>query len=85
MGRDVKHPIEWNKSKWQSQKSQFHYLEHFGQRRDKHGFLKINQWCKKKKKLKQNSIAELLATLIPSNILSTLSRIFVLMAWNWQY
>lgn len=43
-------------------KSQCHYIEHFGQRKNKRGFLKINQWCKKKKK--QNSIAELLGTSI---------------------
>lgn len=29
--------------------SQCSYIEHFGQRKNKHGFLKINQWCKKKK------------------------------------
>lgn len=29
-------------------KSQCHYIEHFGPRKNKHGFLKINQWCKKK-------------------------------------
>lgn len=47
-------------------KSQCHYTEHFGRRKNKDGFLKINQWCKKKKKekLKQNSIAELLGTSI---------------------
>lgn len=31
-------------------KSQRHYIERFGQRKNKPGFLKINQWCKKKKK-----------------------------------
>lgn len=30
-------------------KSQCHYTEHFGRRKNKDGFLKINQWCKKKK------------------------------------
>lgn len=44
-------------------KSQCHYLERFGQRKNKHGFLKINQWCKNKK-LEQNSISELLGTSI---------------------
>lgn len=45
-------------------KSQRHYIERFGQRKNKPGFLKINQWCKKKKKNKRNSIAELLGTSI---------------------
>lgn len=55
---------EQEDSKWQSQ-SQCCYTEHFGRRRNKHRFLKLNQWCKKKKKkLKQNSIAELLGTSI---------------------
>lgn len=47
-------------------KSPCHYLECFGQRKNKHGFLKINQWCKKqtKQKLEQNSISELLGTSI---------------------
>uniref|UniRef100_A0A8C9USG1 Protein kinase domain-containing protein n=1 Tax=Spermophilus dauricus TaxID=99837 RepID=A0A8C9USG1_SPEDA len=47
--------------------SQCHFLECFGQRKNKHGFLKINQWCKKQnktKKLEQNSISELLGTSI---------------------
>lgn len=42
-------------------KSQCCYIEHFGQRKNKPGFLKINLWCKKKK---QNSIAELRGTSI---------------------
>lgn len=41
-------------------KSQCHYMEHFGQRKNKHGFLKIKSMVQKK--LKQNSIAELLGT-----------------------
>lgn len=28
-------------------KSHCRYIEHFGQRKNKPGFLKINQWCKK--------------------------------------
>lgn len=36
-------------------KSQCHYTKHFGRRKNKDRFLKINQWCKKKKKKKNLS------------------------------